>query len=269
MFHRTHADNGVVYYRSSLLDAASVPHAFSTRMGGVSPEPFASLNLGNPGKGTPKDPQANLDENYRRLLHAISCDHRRRCWVNQVHANAVVLARPAEPFNNGQAADGIICTDPALVAAIRVADCVPILLATEDGKTVAAIHAGWRGIIAGIVPGAIGRMLALCPRLTPANLLAAVGPCIGRDAFEVGPEVIEEFRALFGGQAEEFINMNGTKGHIDLPRAVRTQLQACALPDDHIDLANLCTYDNAADFYSHRRDAGLTGRMAAVIGCRG
>ncbi len=253
-------------YVSPLLDAAGVPHAFSTRLGGVSSAPFDSLNLGTVGGADAQDPLSNIRENYRRLRAAIGCEHRDRCWVHQVHGGDVCSIAPGESFESGVKADALVTTDPARVVSVKYADCVPILLATCDGRAVGAVHAGWRGVIAGVVPAAVARVSELSR--TPADrLIAAIGPCIGLDHFEVGPEVVSVFREKFSGD-DALVRPEGDKGFIDLREAVRRQLCDAGLQIHRIDTTDLCTYENREEFFSHRRDHGLTGRMAAVIGAR-
>jgi copper oxidase (laccase) domain-containing protein len=301
MLQRQVSPDGVVFYVSPLLRSAGVPHAFSTRIGGISRPPFDSMNLGNPSGCDVQDDYENVWANCRRLMEASGCGAARElCRVHQVHGPAVVRVRRGEPFDCGTKADAIVGDDPGRVLSVRVADCVPVLLATGDGSTVAAVHAGWRGVIAGVVPAAIQEMLGSsdgsvrsadpdpandvpafrpdCPlqravcgeRHAPApdeTILAAVGPCIGSEAFEVGPEVLAEFDRVFGAAAPVMRLPDG-KGLVDLRRAIRLQLIAAGVTDDRIDLTDRCTYRDADEFFSHRRDKGVTGRMAAIVGVR-
>jgi YfiH family protein len=256
--------NGLILYRSPLLQAIGVPHAFSTRSGGVSSPPFASLNLGTVGGSAIQDPNDNLRENYRRLHTAIGCDQREHCGVRQVHGSTVRIARRGEPFENGVAADALVSNDPARTVGIKYADCVPILLASEDAAAVAAVHAGWRGILAGVLPAAVAQLAKLATG--SSRLLAAIGPCVSTDAFEVGPEVVAGFVEHFGADAP--VHQTNGKPHIDLRQAVLLQLQASSISRESIDLTDLCTFASGDEFFSHRRDGMLTGRMAAVIGCK-
>ena len=254
--------NGVVYYASPLLGRAGVPHGFATRIGGASPAPFDSLNLGNPSAGDVRDDWDRVHENYRRLQSAIGWLGRERAWVHQVHGGDVADARSGcVEFRSGPRADAIVGDDPQRLLAVRVADCVPILVAADDGRVVAAIHAGWRGVIARVVPNAIRRLPGA------GSLAAAIGPCIGRHAFEVGAEVLSAFETAFGPDAPVERNDNG-KGHVDLREAVRIQLVRAGLSPERIDTTDRCTHRDAAEFFSHRRDRGVTGRMAAVIAPR-
>ena len=271
MLQRETSPSGVVFYFSPLLRNAGVPHAFSTRLGGISRPPFDSMNLGNPNGCDVQDDYANVWANYGRIQSAAGCGGRELCRVHQVHGPLVARARVGQPFDASTRADAIVGDDPARVLSVRVADCVPVLLATGDGRAVAAVHAGWRGVIAGVVPAAVRELLAL-PR-GPRDgaegsdgppLLAAVGPCIGGEAFEVGPEVLSEFRRAFGADAPVADREDG-KGRVDLRQAVRLQLRAAGIGDDRIDATDRCTWRDADEFFSHRRDNGVTGRMAAII----
>jgi YfiH family protein len=254
MLTRVVHDNGVVTYQSPLLRGAGVVHGFSTRLGGVSRGAYASLNLGPLAKDDATDFNTSIAENYRRLRRALGVDRLPRVECRQVHGGEVwrageTLVRPED----APCADAIVCDVPGRLVVIRTADCVPILLATRDGRTVAAVHAGWRGVVAQVVSHTIAA--------TPGDLVAAIGPCISAAHFEVGDEVAEAFAAA--GLAETVVRGAAAKPHIDLQRAVRVQLQRSGVTA--IDAADLCTFRDADEFFSHRRDAGVTGRMAAVV----
>jgi YfiH family protein len=261
MLHRKTSPAGVVFYASPALESAGVPHAFSTRLGGVSTAPFDSLNLGNPSGCAAPDADDHIEQNYRRLQDACGLAGRDRCSVHQVHGPTAVVVGGGAGWDRKTQADAMVTSDPSRMLSVRVADCVPILLASAEGDRVAAVHAGWRGVIAGVIPATVARMDR------PADLLAAIGPCIGPGAFEVGPEVVEEFRRAFGPDAPVGKTARGTPG-IDLRRAVQLQLLRAGLRDGRIDTTDRCTVGDRDEFYSHRRDQGLTGRMAAVVGTR-
>lgn len=250
--------DGLVYYRSPLLDRAAVPHAFSTRLGGISPAPFDSLNLGNPSGCDIQDDYDRIHDNYRILQRAIGIDDRQRVWMHQVHGGDVVTV--TGQTESGAKADAMITRESSRLLAVRVADCVPVLLASRDGSTVAAVHAGWRGVIARVLPNTIRAM-----DVDPANLLVAIGPCIGFESFEVGYDVLNAFQESFGTEAPVRIESRG-KGRADLKRALLLQLDEFHLFDDQIDTTDRCTYRDRDEFFSHRRDGGVTGRMAAIIG---
>lgn len=263
---RTSTDGSLPYYASPLLEAAGVPHGFSTRLGGVSPAPFDSLNLGISRDSDLKDDRANILENYRRFALACGCAGRERCWVSQVHGAAVAdAAASCGAFESGRQADALVTDHPGRVISVKYADCVPILLASSDGRAVAAVHAGWRGIVAGVVPAAIERLSGRAGE--PSRLIAAIGPCIGLEAFEVGPEVLTAFEDVFGPGAPLRRHDTG-KGQIDLRRAVQLQLMSAGLREEQIDGTDRCTFRDADEFFSHRREGPATGRMAALIGPR-
>jgi YfiH family protein len=264
VLQRTASSDGIVFYQSNILSAAGVRHAFSTRIGGISPAPFDSLNLGNPSGFNIQDDYDRIWLNYAKLLAAIDSPTAPPLRVHQVHGNAVITIRSDVPFDTDAHADALVSRDTGRPISVRTADCLPVLLATPDGKNVAAIHAGWRGIVAGIIPAAIARLISLADSFTPADLLAATGPCIGPDHFEVGPEVATAFANLFGNRAPMRKIPDG-KAMIDLPAAARLQLCDAGLQPERIDWTDRCTVTHQNEFFSHRRDNGLTGRMAAII----
>jgi polyphenol oxidase len=246
-----------VWYESPILTEIGVPHAFSTRLGGVSPPPFDSLNLGNPNGCDIQDCTDRIAENYLRLQTAIGMANRILLRVHQMHGNCVAVAG-----DGTTKADAIIVSDPRQIASVRVADCVPVLLASEDGAAVAAVHAGWRGVVSGVVICALKELRKIRPG---AEILAAIGPCIGFEAFEVGPEVVADFEKVFGPGAPLRRRGDG-KGNVDLRAAIARQLNESGLESDQVDSTDLCTFRDAEEFFSHRRDRGVTGRMAALIG---
>lgn len=260
-------------YQSPLLNAAGVRHAFSTRHGGVSAGPFTSLNLGNPQLPGPQDDLANLQQNYDRLQQAVGLAGARRAWARQVHGRAVeMLEREAyseygetleaelrDRFSGQLSADGLVTDTPGVALTIRVADCAAILLASTDGRIVAALHAGWRGVVGNIAERGVRVMTELGAK--PADIVAAIGPCISTQHFEVGPEVAETF--VQNDLAAAVHHDVGPKPHIDLQHAIALQLNRAGVL--RVDTNDLCTVRDATDFYSHRRDNGNTGRLAAII----
>lgn len=243
---------------------SGIPHAFSTRVGGVSEGIFRSLNLGNPSDlpAERRDPPSNIRENFRRILAAMGCEGRMLTEVHQVHGCAVHDAAGSKPGSPDAKADAVFTDEPGRVLGVRVADCTPILLATADGKHVAAVHAGWRGVISGVLPATVA---ALGTR-SSTRLLAAIGPCIGPDHFEVGPEVVAEFDRVFPARRVVTRRMDNGKGYVDLKAALAIQLHECGVRD--VDVLPHCTYADPELFYSHRRDRGLTGRTAGLIAPR-
>lgn len=267
---RVTARNGPVYYVSPLLREAGVAHAFSTRGGGVSAAPFDSLNLGNPG-GEVKDERGRIQENYARLLSATGLEGREHCWLHQVHGAHTACIKPQRRHDSNEKGDALASCDTRRVLSVRTADCCPVLLATSDGRCVAAIHAGWRGTVAETAVAALKAMLHLRAEngidTRAGDILAAIGPCIGRDAFEVGPEVLDEFTRVFDADAP-ILRGSRDKGRADIRAAIRISLLRAGVPGRNIDTTDVCTHRDANQFFSHRRENGVTGRMAAVIGAR-
>lgn len=264
MLERRIGANGVVYYASKNLDRLGVRHAFSTRIGGLSPPPFDSLNLGNPNGCPVQDDYDRIWKNYQRLTAAIGCGNDRPLRVHQVHGRAVARVEVGRDFNTDCQADAIVSRDPRRAISVRTADCVPILISSGDGRSVAAVHAGWRGIVAGVIAAAVTRLLAEDLEINPLDMVAAIGPCIGFEAFEVGSEVLDEFTRVFGSAAPISRAIDG-KGHADLRRAAEMQLLSVGLQKENIDGTDRCTAHHSEEFFSHRAQRGITGRMAAII----
>ena len=257
-------------------ESLNVPHAFTTRLGGVSSGPFTSLNFGNPSElppGISRDPKSNIEENFRRALASIGCTGRRIIQVHQVHGAEVLVVRrgsrassiPAIEWGSVKA-DAIVTDDPACVATVRVADCCPVLLASHDTLVVAAVHAGWRGVVAGVAVRAVETMHSLGAK----NISAAVGPCISAAHFEVGSEVVAEFTRAFSAgdrvvrQHPDAVAASSGKALVGLDEALHLQLARAGVERIHV--LPHCTYEQSDVFFSHRRDRGITGRMIGLIG---
>jgi YfiH family protein len=266
MLERRESADGVVYYVSPLIERAGAPHAFSTRIGGASPAPFDAMNLGNPNGCEIQDSYERIWENYRLLQRAIGCEDRLLTRLHQVHGKVVVKVDGAHPpRDNGAMGDALVTGEAGRMLSVRVADCVPILIAAADGRCVAAVHAGWRGIVANIIGETVRAMLS--EGAAAGKMVAAVGPCIGEEAFEVGAEVLEAFAQVFG-DAAPMRRTDGGKGHVDLRAAAKLQLVQAGVRPGDIDGTDRCTFRDRNEFFSHRRESGITGRMAAVIGVR-
>jgi purine-nucleoside/S-methyl-5'-thioadenosine phosphorylase / adenosine deaminase len=263
MLERIEHDQGVVTYQSELLCGAGVPHGFTTRIGGISSEPYDTLNLASLAKDPNSDGNTNVAENFRRVRKALGCRRHIRVQVNQVHGKDVWLppAKPIRPIDAPRA-DAIVTDRAGLLLMVRVADCVPVLLSDKEGRVVSAVHAGWRGVVAGVVVSAVDAMTRL-GGVDPSCLVAAIGPCIQRDRFEVGSEVAQAFDDI--GLSEAVSHRGVDRPHIDLSAAVAHQLEQAGIGLPQIDRTDRCTYEHAEDFFSHRRDQGRTGRQAALI----
>jgi YfiH family protein len=226
---------------------ANVRSFVTTRAGGVSEGPYASLNL---GLRTDDDPRATA-ANRQRLGAALPQPPK---WLRQVHGANVVMA---DGLASMPEADASIARRRETVCAVLVADCVPVLLADRQGTTVAIAHAGWRGLAAGVIENTVDRM-----ETDPRTLLAYLGPGIGPGAFEVGADVRDAFLAG-DAQAEAAFRPHASgKWLADLFLLARRRLARAGV--NAVYGGGLCTYSDAARFYSYRRER-VTGRMAAVI----
>lgn len=227
-------------------------HAFFTlRSGGASAGPFASFNLAQHVGDAP----AAVAANRARLRDALSLA-REPVWLSQVHGTRVIDANAAEG-GSALEADGSYSEQAAVVCAVLTADCLPILLCDRAGTRVAALHAGWRGLAAGVVAAGVA---AMGPR--GAALLAWLGPAIGPQHFEVGPEVRQAFLARNPNAAAAFAPGRGDRWFADLYALARGELSACGV--NQVFGGGLCTVSDPARFFSYRRD-GQCGRMASLI----
>ncbi|HBK80847.1 MAG TPA: peptidoglycan editing factor PgeF [Nitrospinae bacterium] len=255
-----HEENGVEFLTSPLLEKCGfVRHAFSTRRGGVSEGPYDSLNLGA-AKG--EDP-VRVEENRRRFFEAAGLAPERVAEVCQVHGAEVIDANKIRD-EGGVSADGVMTDLPGIAAAVQTADCVPVLLADPVKRGVAAVHAGRRGTAAGVLVSAVAGMKRRFGS-EPKNLVAALGPGISGQCYEVGGECIPPFRLRYPGWRDFCVQVGGGHWLLDLPEAVRIQLVSAGVPEEAIDLAPHCTFSESARFFSYRRDGGPTGRLLSVI----
>jgi YfiH family protein len=216
------------------------------RRGGVSEGPYASLNLGAHVGDNPE----RVAENRRRLAEAL-CLPSEPVWLNQVHGHRAIRAKAAGDCT----ADASFTREPGIVCGIMTADCLPVLLCSRDGAAVAAVHAGWKGLAGGVVESAVAAM-------GTRDLLAWLGPAIGPEAFEVGGEVREAFLRNGAEFAAGFHETANGKWLADIYRLARIILHRLDIAEIHG--GGWCTFGNAEDFFSYRRDR-VTGRMATLI----
>jgi polyphenol oxidase len=252
---------------SERLKNAGFAHGFSTRAGGVSAPPYDSLDF-----AILRDATA-LRENQRRLAAAVGFDPGRLYQAKQVHGPSLLVAEGDPAAMLAQEADALVGEPGSGAAvAVRVADCVPVLVADPATGRVAAVHAGWRGVVADVVGGAVER-LARGGAGDASRFLAAIGPCIGPCCFEVGADVGETIvRATTRDAIARRDDARG-KVFVDLRAGVRGQLRALGLADAAIeDVPDRspagCTRCDAQRFYSYRRDGDASGRLVGVIVAR-
>ncbi len=243
--------------RAPTLSAQGFRHGFSTRLGGVSEGPFGSLNLG----AAVGDHPEHVTENHRRLALAVGYAPHELHQTSQVHGAVVHVPAGSPEESRRVQADALVAKTPDLAVAVRVADCVPVLVADPKTGHVAAIHAGWRGVAQGVVREALATLGAE----DPAGLYAAIGPSIGPCCFEVGEDVaVEIVRAAGEGLVTR---PRGDRPHVNLWRAVENQLRALGVRA--VDTLGCCTRCDETRFFSFRRDGARSGRMVGVIVARG
>jgi len=237
-----------VILRAEALRAEGFLHGFTTREGGVSAAPFHSLNLG----GAVGDDPAAVTENLRRATAALGLAAPPTS-ARQVHGAVVVEASAA----TGAEADALVARSAGEAVAVRVADCVPLLLADRRSGQVAAIYAGWRGTIALVTAAAVRALVASGSRAE--ELVAAIGPHVGPCCYEVSDELVARFSVAFGAEV-----VDGRR--LDLGRCNERALRGLGV--SAIERVGGCTSCDPARFFSHRRDEGTTGRHLAAIAAR-
>ena len=235
-------------YKADWPAPATVRTWQTTRSGGVSGGSWQSLNL---GAHVGDRPEA-VARNRQLLAQELRLPTGPR-WLDQVHGTRILHPDRGETGS----ADGAVTMTPGVVLAILTADCLPVMLATRDGRRIGVAHAGWRGLAAGVLAAAVAAFE--CP---PSSLLAWLGPAIGQSAFEVGPEVRAAFMARDEAAAECFSPNPRGRWQADLGGLARRQLQRSGVAAIHG--RPQCTFSDPARYFSHRREAPC-GRMATLI----
>jgi len=287
----TSASKLEIVVADSLSSMPWLLHGFSTRRGGVS-EAYGgrALNLGI----TPEDTRAAVERNRKLFLQALGAIRDDGAtWpsvgMRQVHSSVIhrVDEVPAHPLQG----DGLITNRPGMVLAVRVADCLPVLIADPVQRAVGAFHAGWRGTLARIVEKGVGEFRRQFGS-DPADMTAAIGPGIHRCCYPVGEDLRDKFGSQFayaGELFEEvfssdpvrrkypllFMNMRAPghgepprAAHLDLVEANRRQLLEAGVREENIWISDLCTSCRTDLLFSHRREKGVTGRMMGAIGIK-
>lgn len=255
--------DGVKVLVSRSLEDAGFASGFSTRLGGVSPFPDGDLNLA----GFNEDTRENIYENRRRFLAAFPGEYKLAiAW--QVHGNEIRLVEDAaDAIDADQHADAVVCNIAGVLAGVKTADCVPVLIGEPASKAFAAIHAGWRGTSKLITAKAIARMTTAFGA-DPATMIAAIGPAALRSNYEIGQDVIDAF-AGFDDSEKYFTPTRDGHALVDLHAANRDQLVAAGIAAPNISIAPYDTMERTDLFFSYRREKaryGKTGRLLSVIG---
>jgi YfiH family protein len=251
------------FLESTLFRRAGFRHAFFERRGGVSAGAYESLNF----SVTVGDEPENVRRNLELAAQTLGVHEHRIFFLSQVHgAVARVLdgEETLEVVRNVEG-DALSSRKPDLACSVRTADCIPILVADRRSGAAGAIHAGWRGIVRGIVEAGISSLRELAGE--NAELVVAIGPHIREGAFEVSDDVARELEAV--SPVAHVVDRGRTKPHVSLVRIVRGKLGALGITADAIDDVGGCTHSEAERFFSFRREGKRSGRLLSAVVPRG
>ncbi len=246
---------------SALLKSEGFRHAFFLRAGGVSPDPWSSLNFA----ASTGDAVENVRENVRRAASFLEVDADRVYYLSQVHGTGVEVLRgdedPAEVVR--REGDATLSLARGVACGVRSADCGTVLLADRRSGAACAVHAGWRGTVRGVVRAAVAALSSAGAR--PADLVAAVGPHIEPCCFEVGDDVAQQIAESAGVVEGVIVRPTEGKLHVDLRRVLEIQLVACGITSPAIDHVRGCTVCDGGRFFSYRREGKVSGRMLSAV----
>jgi len=246
----------VRYFQFNTLNTR---HAIFTRHGGLSPEPWRSLNVG----GTVGDDLTRVRANRNLSLAALGCSPESVFDVWQVHGTDIICANAPRPEGESIRQADIILTDKCeLTLYMRFADCVPILFHDSRKGVIGVAHAGWRGTLRDVAGSVVTAMLNNYG-CNPADIVAGIGPSIGPDHYEVGSDVIVQVMEKFGDDSEKLLKSHHGRIHFDLWKTNQILLERAGV--GRIEIAEICTACNTTDWFSHRAEKGRTGRFGALI----
>ncbi len=247
--------------RSALLEQAGFRHAFFMRNGGVSPEPWKSLNFSSASGDLPE----RVAENVSRAAGELKVDPERVYYLSQVHGTAHHVLDGDEEQSSILYVEGDITVSrhADVACAVRMADCGAVLIGDRSSGAVAAIHSGWRGTVLGAAPAGVAALRALLGQ--DGDLVAALGPHIEQCCFEVGDDVAAEIAAATP-LGEGIIDRSRPKPHVDLRRVIERQLRDVGV--EEVDHVAGCTVCDGERFHSYRREGKKSGRMLAAIVAR-
>jgi YfiH family protein len=257
---QSHQPDQVRYFTSDLLPDDLVAHAIFSRIGGVSQEAFASLNVGLTVGDDPSNVYKNREIAFREV------DRRPETlsdsWL--VHGTTAFVYRELRPTSQAvpPQADIVLTDNPEVTLFMRYADCVPIILVDPVRRAIALAHAGWQGTVLKVAQAAV-RNLTETFNTRPEEVLAVIGPSIGPQNYQVGAEVVQQVESTFGSDAERLLPNINQSAHFDLWSANLLALQQAGVTQ--IDLAGICTFEHSTEWFSHRATGGNTGRFGVLL----
>ena len=250
--------NGLRYYSFEIFPK-NITQAVFTRQGGVSPRPWASLNVG----GSIGDDITHVRENRIRSFKALGRVPESIHDVWQVHSADVIYADEPRPLDTPyQKADILLTDNPHVTLFMRFADCTPILLYDPRNQVIGIVHSGWLGTVRRAARAAVQAMQERYGT-NPADILAAIGPAIGPDHYEIGQDVIAKVNDAFGTDASSLLESHGKSVHFNLWKANQFLLARAGV--EQIETAGICTACHTDDWFSYRGEKGKTGRFGALI----
>lgn len=252
-------NGGLVTYLFESFDPKLVNHAFYTRLGGVSEGAYSQLNLG----GTNGDRPEHVRANHIKLFENFGMPFESRFDVWQVHGDTIHFTDTPRPeTQKHQPGDAIFTQNPDVTLIMRFADCVPIMIHDPEKKVVGLVHAGWQGTL--IEVGAVAIRAAVKQYgCNPATMRVGIGPSICGHCYQIGAEVRSQFYKKWGEKAFDFIAESSNGYHLDLWAANEWILRSAGI--QQLEQSHLCTAENLHEWYSYRKEKGLTGRFAAAI----
>lgn len=258
---------GLVYLTiPSFEKTGMVKHCFTTRLGGVSRGDYDSLNTSY----LKEDPFENVRKNLERVCGAIDIDYRRLVFSDQTHEDNIRVVTEKDTGkgisvpNDIMNTDGLMTNIPGIPLITFYADCVPLFFLDTKNRAVAVIHSGWKGTVLKIGAKTV-KLMGEVYGTKPEDCLAGIGPSIGPECFEVGPEVAEIFKDSFEDWPQIIEPHHEGKSRINLWETNRLILREAGIPEENITVSGLCTVCNEEMFFSYRRDKGRNGSLSAII----
>ena len=253
-----HEKNDLRYYSFDFF-SNTVMQAVFTRHGGVSPAPWQSLNLG----GSVGDEPVRVAENRLRIFDALGRDRASIHDVWLVHGTDIVYADTPRPLeHHPERADILLTNNPEVSLFMRFADCVPLLFHDPKKNVIGIAHAGWMGTVKGVAEKAVEGMRSRYDS-KPEDIVAGIGPSIGVDHYEVGEDVVSQFREKYGRDEERILQTRNGSTYLDLWAANLLQLRNAGV--EQVQVSGICTACHLEDWFSHRAEKGKTGRFGVLM----